>query len=55
MRALVTQIAGDLRRRRVQAVVVALIVALATGVGTLAIELMLESSSPYATANPSFA
>jgi putative ABC transport system permease protein len=50
MRALVTQIAGDLRRRRVQAVVVALIVALATGVGTLAIELMLESSSPYATA-----
>ena len=47
MRALMTKIAGDLRRRRLQFVIVALIVALATGVGTLAIELMAESSAPY--------
>jgi hypothetical protein len=47
MRALVTKIAGDLRRRRLQAFVVVLIVALATGVGTLAIELLNESSAPY--------
>jgi putative ABC transport system permease protein len=50
MRALVTKIVGDLRRRRLQAVVVFLIVALATGVGTLAIELLNESSSPYTRA-----
>jgi putative ABC transport system permease protein len=50
MRALVTKIAGDLRRRRLQAFVVFLIVALATGVGTLAIELLSESSAPYARA-----
>src|SRR5215813_9118888 len=50
MRALVTKIAGDLRRRRLQAVIVALIVALATGVGTLALELLSESSAPYARA-----
>jgi putative ABC transport system permease protein len=50
MRALVTKIAGDLRRRRLQAIVVVLIVALATGVGTLAIELLNESSAPYARA-----
>jgi putative ABC transport system permease protein len=47
MRALISKIAGDLRRRRLQAFVVALIVALATGVGTLAIELLNESSAPY--------
>jgi len=50
MRALVTQIVGDLRRRRLQAAVVFLIVALATGVGTLAIELLNESSAPYTRA-----
>src|SRR5262249_15589269 len=50
MRALMTKIAGDLRRRRLQAVVIMLIVALATGVGTLALELLNESSAPYARA-----
>src|SRR5258708_21656601 len=50
MRALVTKIAGDLRRRRLQATVVFLIVALATGVGTVAIELLNESSAPYTRA-----
>src|SRR5260221_1892268 len=50
MRALVTQIFGNLRRRRLQAVVAFLIVALATGVGTLAIELLNESSAPYTRA-----
>jgi putative ABC transport system permease protein len=50
MRALLTKIAGDLRRRRLQAAVVTLIVALATGVGTLALELLSESSAPYAQA-----
>jgi putative ABC transport system permease protein len=50
MRALISKIAGDLRRRRLQAVVVFLIVALATGVGTLAIELLNESSTPYTRA-----
>src|SRR5262249_31471496 len=50
MRALITKIAGDLRRRRLQAIVVALIVALAMGVGTLALELLSESSAPYARA-----
>lgn len=47
MGALLTKIVGDLRRRRLQAFLVALIVALATGVGTLSLELMSESSSPY--------
>src|SRR5260221_14421029 len=50
MGALVTKIAGDLRRRRLQAAVVFLIVALATGVGTVAIELLNESSAPYTRA-----
>ena len=50
MRALVTKIAGDLRRRRLQATVVFLIVALATGVGTVAIELLNDSSAPYTRA-----
>jgi putative ABC transport system permease protein len=50
MRAIVTKIAGDLRRRRLQVYIVALIVALAAGVGTVAIALMRESAAPYATA-----
>jgi putative ABC transport system permease protein len=50
MRAIVTKITGDLRRRRLQVFVVALIVALATGVGTLAIALIRESAAPYDTA-----
>jgi putative ABC transport system permease protein len=50
MRALVTQIAGALRRHRLQALVVVLIVALATGVGTLALAVLNESSAPYTRA-----
>jgi putative ABC transport system permease protein len=50
MRAIVTKIAGDLRRRRLQVFIVALIVALASGVGTVAIALMRESAAPYTTA-----
>lgn len=47
MRAILTQIGGDLRRRRLQAAVVLVIVALAVGVGTLALEILNESSAPY--------
>src|SRR5215831_9432878 len=50
MRAIVTKIASDLRRRRLQVFIVALIVALASGVGTVAIALMRESAAPYTTA-----
>jgi putative ABC transport system permease protein len=50
MRAIISKIAGDLRRRRLQAFIIALIVALATGVGTLAIALIRESSAPYTRA-----
>lgn len=50
MRPLITKILGDLRRRRLQACIVALIVAMATGVGALALELLNESSAPYTTA-----
>ncbi|HKV83045.1 MAG TPA: FtsX-like permease family protein, partial [Ktedonobacterales bacterium] len=50
MRALLTKIRGDLRRRKLQACIVALIVAMATGVGTLALELLNESSAPYTRA-----
>ena len=50
MRALLTKIRGDLRRRRLQACIIALIVAMATGVGTLALELLNESSAPYTRA-----
>src|SRR5262249_34637554 len=47
MRALLTNVAGDLRRRRLQAVVVFIIAALAAGVGTLALEILDASSAPY--------
>ncbi|HLZ23283.1 MAG TPA: ABC transporter permease [Ktedonobacterales bacterium] len=50
MRAVLTQIGGDLRRRRVQTFVVFIIVALAAGVGTLALEILSVSSAPYARA-----
>ncbi|MGH2487896.1 MAG: ABC transporter permease, partial [Ktedonobacterales bacterium] len=50
MRAILTKIRGDLRRRRLQACIIALIVAMATGVGTLALELINESSAPYTRA-----
>jgi putative ABC transport system permease protein len=50
MRALLTQISGELRRRRLQAIVVVLIVGLAAGVGTVATLLLTEASSPYTTA-----
>ncbi|HKD74558.1 MAG TPA: hypothetical protein VKB76_03650, partial [Ktedonobacterales bacterium] len=47
MRAIFTKVFGDLRRRLVQTIVVASIVALATGVGTLALALINASSAPY--------
>src|SRR5689334_3242754 len=47
MGALVTKIAGDLRRHRMQSIVVFVIVALAAGVGTLALEILNASSAPY--------
>ena len=47
MRPIITKIRGDLSRRRLQACIVALIVAMATGVGALALELLNESAAPY--------
>jgi putative ABC transport system permease protein len=47
MRAIVTQITGDLRRRRIQAVVIFFIVALAAGVGILAVEILNAANAPY--------
>jgi putative ABC transport system permease protein len=50
MRALLTEVLGDLRRRRLQTIVVVLIVGLASGVGTVATLLVTEASSPYSAA-----
>ncbi|MGO8950070.1 MAG: ABC transporter permease [Ktedonobacterales bacterium] len=50
MRALLTYIRGELRRRRLQAIVVLLIVGLASGVGTVATLLFTQASAPYMTA-----
>ena len=50
MRALLTQVSGDMRRRRLQTIVVVLIVGLAAGVGTVATLLLIEAGSPYTTA-----
>src|SRR5271165_5240415 len=50
MRALLTHLCGDLRRRWIQALIVALIVSLAAGVGTVAVLLLTQSSSPYGAA-----
>jgi putative ABC transport system permease protein len=47
MRAILTQVAGDLRKRRLQAIVVFIIVALAAGVGTLALEILDAANAPY--------
>ncbi len=50
MRALLTQIGGDLRRRRVQTLVIIIIVGLSAGVGTVAAQVLTEATSPYTTA-----
>ena len=50
MRALLTKILGDLRRRRLQAIVIFIIVALTAGVGTLGIEILNGASSPFDSA-----
>lgn len=47
MKALLTKILGDLRRRRAQAMVIFMIVALTAGVGTLGIEILSGSSAPF--------
>ena len=50
MRALLTKILGDLRRRRLQAIVIFIIVTLTAGVGTLGIEILNGASSPFDSA-----
>jgi putative ABC transport system permease protein len=50
MSALLTKILGDLRRRRLQAVVIFIIVTLTAGVGTLGIEILNGASSPFDSA-----
>jgi putative ABC transport system permease protein len=50
MNALLTKILGDLRRRRLQAVVIFIIVALTAGVGTLGIEILSGASAPFDSA-----
>jgi putative ABC transport system permease protein len=47
MKALWTKAFADLRRRRVQAAVVTLIVALASGTSALALTLMAQTTNPY--------
>jgi putative ABC transport system permease protein len=47
MRAMLTEIGGNLRRHRLQTIVVFIIVALAAGVGTLSLEILGASSAPY--------
>ncbi|MGH2517444.1 MAG: ABC transporter permease, partial [Ktedonobacterales bacterium] len=47
MKALLTKILGDLRRRRVQTIVIFVIVALTAGVGTLGIQVLNSSSAPF--------
>ncbi|HLV97085.1 MAG TPA: FtsX-like permease family protein [Ktedonobacterales bacterium] len=47
MNALLTKILGDLRRRRLQAIVIFIIVTLTAGVGTLGIEILSGASSPF--------
>jgi putative ABC transport system permease protein len=47
MKALLTKILGDLRRRRVQAIVIFIIVTLTAGVGTLGIEVLNGSAAPF--------
>ncbi|GEM_PF-2838519 len=47
MKALLTKILGDLRGRRVQAIVIFVIVALTAGVGTLGIEILNGASAPF--------
>lgn len=47
MKAVLAEIGGNLRARRLQTIVVVIIVALAAGVGTLALEVSSASSAPY--------
>lgn len=47
MKALLTKIFGDLRRRRVQAIVIFVIVTLTAGVGTLGIEILSAEAAPF--------
>ena len=47
MSALLTKILGDLRRRRVQAIIIFIIVTLTAGVGTLGIEILSGASAPF--------
>lgn len=47
MSPLLTKILGDLRRRRLQAVVIFIIVALTAGVGTLGVEVLSGANAPF--------
>jgi putative ABC transport system permease protein len=50
MSALLTKILGDLRRRRLQAFVIFIIVLLTAGVGTLGVEMLSGASAPFDSA-----
>lgn len=50
MKAIVVKALADLRRRRLQAVVIFLTVLLAVGTGTMALTLMTQTRDPYQTA-----
>ena len=47
MKAIVTKVAGDLRRRKLQSLVIALVILLSSGAATLALSLLVESDAPY--------
>jgi len=47
MKAVLRKTLADLRRRRLQSVVVALVVLLASGTATLALTLLFSTSDPY--------
>ncbi len=50
MSALLTKILGDLRRRRLQAIIIFIIVLLTAGVGTLGVEILSGASAPFDSA-----
>ena len=47
MGAVRTQALADLRRRRLQAVVIAAVLCLASGAATIALDMLVESQAPF--------
>jgi putative ABC transport system permease protein len=47
MRAVITKAAGDLRRRRLQTAVLAVVLFLASGAGTLALNILVAANEPF--------